>query len=225
MSFVLASVLGLTTLALFAISSPVSADGFILRKPLVGSIFTLICILGALAVVFPKECNSILGSGGEGKSFVFHAVPSSNLALKGHHINCERFFPHTLRFEGHVLCAACSGLFIGALASLFGAVLYFFVGIELEQLKLLFVAVGAALVIVGFIQFRFPSFTRLVLNAFFVVGAFLVLIGVDALVENLLIDLYLISLIMLWIFTRILLSQWDHSRTCRSCTSECEMKK
>jgi len=55
----------------------------------------------------------------------------------------------------------------------------------------------------------------------FVFGAFLVLVGIDALAENLFVDLFLTVLISFWILTRIQLSQWDHSRICRDCKSPC----
>jgi hypothetical protein len=167
----------------------------------------------------------MLGSREKGKSLAFHTAHSNNQALKGHHLDCERFFPHTLQVKGRVLCAACSGLFLGALVAIIGTTVYFFAGVEFGQFELPLVAVGAVLVVFGFIQFRFPGFIRLLVNALFVVGAFFVLLGADSLLENLQIDLYLLSLIALWILTRVLLSQWDHSRICRSCTSECRMKK
>jgi len=103
-------------------------------------------------------------------------------------------------------------------------VAYFFLALGFGQSVWLFVTAGVGLVALGFAQFKFPGLARLLVNTFFVVGAFFVLLGVDALLQNLLIDLYIISLILLWIMTRILLSQWDHSHICRLCTNECEMR-
>lgn len=225
LSFVSASLLGLTTLALLVLSPPAPADAFTLRKPLAGSVFLLICVLGALAVVLPKTCNSILLPQGKSRSFSLHSTPSSNRVLMGHHFDCEGFVSHTVKFGGRTWCAACSGLFLGAVVAIFGTVTYFFYDAELSQYGLQFLTVGIGLVALGFVQFKFPGLIRLLVNALFVFGAFFVLVAIDELLENLFIDLYIISLTMLWIITRILLSQWDHSRICRSCSIDCELKK
>lgn len=225
LSFVSASLLGLVSLALFVLSSSASADGFTYRKPLIGSIFLLICVLGALAVVLPGKCNSILGGREKGSPFGFHSGASSSRVLKGHHYDCEGYVPHTVKLGGRTLCAACSGLFLGAVAAIFGTVAYFFSNAKISQFGMLFLIAGMGLVALGFIQFNFPRLARLLVNALFVLGAFLVLLAVEMLLMNLFIDLYVISLTMLWILTRILLSQWDHSRICRSCRVYCELKK
>jgi hypothetical protein len=225
LSFVSASILGLISLVLFVLSSSVSLDSFTLRKPLIGSIFSLICILGALAVILPSKCNSILGGQKKGSYFGSHSAAPSSRVLKGHHFDCEGYVPHTVKLGGRTLCAACSGLFLGAIVAVFGSVAYFFSSAGVGQFSLLFLIAGMGLVALGFIQFKFPRLARLLVNALFVLGAFLVLLAVDTLLMNLFIDLYVISLTMLWILTRILLSQWDHSRICRSCTVDCELKK
>jgi hypothetical protein len=225
LSFVSASILGLISLALFVLSPSASADGFTLRKPLIGSSFLLICILGALAVVLPSKCNSILGGHEKGSYFGFHSAAPSSRVLKGHHFDCEGYVSHTVKVRGRTLCAACSGLFLGAVAAIFGTVVCFFSNSELDQFGLVFLMAGMGLVALGFIQFKFLRLARLLVNASFVLGAFLILLAADTLLMNLFIDLYVISLTLLWILTRIMLSQWDHSRICRSCKVDCELKK
>jgi len=223
--FVSASILGLVSVALYIFSSSASADGFIYRKPVIGSIFMLICALGALAVVLPGQCNSILSGRKNAGSFGLHSVSASARSLKGHHYDCEGYAPHIVKIRDRTLCAACSGLFLGAIAAVIGTVAYFFLNVELSQFGFSFLITGIGLVALGFIQFRFPGLARMLVNALFVVGAFLVLLAADALSMNLFFELYVISLSMLWILTRITLSQWDHSRICRSCTVDCELKK
>jgi hypothetical protein len=116
-------------------------------------------------------------------------------------------------------------LFLGALLALSGTILYFFVGLELVHMGLLAVLIGEAGIVLGFVQLKFKGLVRLALNSFFVFGAYLVLMGIDMIGENALIDLYLVGLIIFWIWTRILLSQWDHWRTCQACKLNCELKK
>lgn len=225
LSFVSASILGVISLALLVLIPPASADSFILRKPLIGSIFSVICIFGALAVVFPGGCNSILGAREKSSYFGLHSVSSNSHSLKGHHFNCERYIPHIVKLGERTLCAACSGLLLGAVAAILGSTVYFFSDLSLDQFSSGLLMVGMGFVVLGFIQFKFPGLMRLLINTLFVCGALLVLLAVDALLESFFIDLYVISLMLLWIMTRVLLSQWDHSRICDSCTVECELKK
>jgi hypothetical protein len=70
---------------------------------------------------------------------------------------------------------------------------------------------------------RFKAYVRLALNSLFVFGAFLCLVGVDQTSQSVAIDLFSVVLIIFWIFTRIQLSQWDHSRICDNCNSSCRL--
>ena len=148
-----------------------------------------------------------------------------NQQIKGHHPDCGRFSDHTITFSKRVDCAACSGLASGAFLAFLGAVFYFFGGnVSAETGKPMLIA-GSILVPLGLAQLKSKGFVRLSLNVAFVCGAFLVLVGVDILARNLTLDLYVIGLIGLWIWTRIILSEWDHARICRSCRQDCGLTK
>jgi len=127
-----------------------------------------------------------------------------------------------IKIKGHRLCAACTGLLLGALTALIGTAFYFFGGRRIEEAGLWAVLIGVAGMVLGFFQLKFRSFARLTLNVFFVLGAFLILVGIDEITESLFVDLFLVALIVFWILTRIQLSQWDHQRICSSCESPCE---
>jgi hypothetical protein len=221
--YLIFSAFGLMTIMILMFFPPTTIGDIPWRKPIIGAIFTLICVLGGLAAITPKECSKIFGSHGEDRLFAFHKAHSNSHVIKGHHPDCGRFLAHTIGISGRVLCAACTGLFLGAIVAIVGAMAYFFAGLDIGQLALPSIAIGAGLVVLGFAQFRFSSLIRLLLNALFVVGAFFVLVGVDAFMRSLFIDFYLISLIILWILTRILLSEWDHSHICRFCNLECKL--
>jgi hypothetical protein len=223
--FTIASGIGLLTVLMFMFHPPATVSDAMLRRPLIGSIFLLICIFGGISALFPKECSRILGSQKERGSVAFHTAPLTEHRIEGHHPDCGEFSAHTIRMHERVMCAACTGLFLGAVIGVLGAVVYFFIGLDVEQFSFPLVGVGVGLVAIGFAQFKFRSLIRLLLNALFVLGAFCILIGLDAFTRNLLVDFYIISLIILWILTRIFLSEWDHSRICRSCTSECKVQK
>ncbi|MGB9853845.1 MAG: hypothetical protein ACPLRY_03440 [Candidatus Bathyarchaeales archaeon] len=224
------SFLGIALVLPLAIYKPTVQWSVYWRKPLMGLLFTLVCLFGIFAVFFPEKCSKTSHTH-EGRKNPASEVKNANshrvsIHFKGHHPDCGNFEDHLIKVNGRVLCAACTGLFIGALIVLAGSILYFFVEWNiLIQSSLLTVLFGQAGVALGLFQFKFRGFTRSVLNAFFVVACFLMLVGVDSLTENVLLDLYLIGLILFWLFTRILISQRDHLLICRLCSTSCELKK
>jgi hypothetical protein len=193
------------------------------RKPIVGSIFALMCFLGIVLAVSPRKCSETFGH----QRRIDTTASSSQIskvsyATKGHHYDCGRFSGHTIRIDGHILCAACTGLLLGGLGALFGSALCFFIGWELPRVGFLAVLIGVTAMILGFLQLKLRGFARLILNMIFVLGAFLILAGMDELDGSLIVDLFSIVLIAFWLFTRILFSQWDHWRICRTCLIPCE---
>jgi len=215
------SLFGLFLVGTFVFYPPVAGESFLWRKPVVGSIFGAICILGILAAFFPKKCSGVFdfrkdekGSRSHLNQFASHGASST---VKGHHPDCKSFSPHVFRMGNRTFCTACTGLLLGGLSALAGTILYFFSNWRVEQSSSLLVWVGILGVGLGLFQFNFRGIVRLFLNAFFVFGALLILIGFDELVRSVTFDLFLIALILFWLFTRISLSQWDHRRICRAC--------
>jgi len=223
------SLFGSFTTLMLALNPPLAQENLLWRKPLIGSLFTLICILGIIAAFFPKKCSGAFHLPKTEKPTISEAgTPKSNkcsIPLKGHHPNCTRFSAHVIQVGKRVFCTACTGLLLGALIVLVGTVLYFFGGWDIGQFGFSAVLIGQVGIVLGFIQFKFEGYARLILNAFFVFAAFLTLVGVDRLAENVFIDLYLVVLIVFWLFTRILISQWDHWRICHTCKLTCELKE
>jgi len=216
------SLFGLFTSLMIALNPPEFKENFLWRKPLIGLVFSLICVPGIFAVFFPKQCSEAFHSLSSQKNLAPHAVSA---ALKGHHPDCKKFSAHVIHIGSHTLCAACTGLLIGASIALTGTVFYFFGGWHIEEMNLPAVLIGIIGIIFGFFQLKFRGFVRLMLNAFFVLGAFLILVGIDELTRSLFVDLFLVVLIIFWLLTRILLSQWDHWRICHSCESHCEIRR
>jgi hypothetical protein len=60
---------------------------------------------------------------------------------------------------------------------------------------------------------------RLFTGAFFVAGAFLILLGIEESTRSVSLDLFVVALSILCLATKISLSQWDHERICSRCTS------
>jgi len=223
---------GLILAVLLALAPPISHEDFVWRKPLVGAAFSAVCVLGMLAVLFPNQCSRFFEVGKrekhQNRSFGFlrsglisHTTAST---LRGHHPVCGRFSAHVFRLDGRMFCATCSGLFLGAFIALAGAAIDFFGNwsLGIGQNVFLAVVVGVAGVVFGLLQSPLPilqnSVTRLFSSAFFVVGAFLILAGIEELTHNTSVDFLMIFLSVFWLVTRISLSQWDHERICSQCT-------
>jgi hypothetical protein len=224
----LLSILGLILVTVLADYPPAATVIVPWRKPFIGSIFSIICILGVLAVFSPSQCLKIFelkkkNSSNSGSSrFVSHGL---SVSLRGHHPSCENFAAHVFQARNKTFCAACTGLLIGGLLALTGALIYFFGNWGVfGQNSSLMVLLGLFGVGLGLFQFKFRNVVRLSLNTFFVLGTLFVLVGIDETVQSLIFDLFVVSLILFWLFTRISLSQWDHKRICLECNvAGCEL--
>ncbi|HEY4674663.1 MAG TPA: hypothetical protein VIH48_01265 [Candidatus Bathyarchaeia archaeon] len=212
------SIFGLCLALLLAFNPPPIHENLSWRKPLVGSVFGAVCVLGILAALFPKQCSHSFHS--ETKNSRFTA---NRIGLGSHHPDCQTFSAHIIRMNNHALCAACTGLLLGALIAIIGTALYFFGRLTFLNFGLPMVLIGIIGVALGFFQLKFRGVIRSVLNLVFVLAALMVLVGIDSLVESLLTDLLVLAFIVFWIFTRILLSQWDHWKICANCESQCEV--
>lgn len=216
------SFVGLILVVFLVVFPPKVTAVFPWRKPLIGSIFSIFCFLGLIAVFSPSKCGKMLEhkkvrSGISSKKIV---SPRNSFALIGHHPTCGKYSEHVFHIDAKTYCAACEGLLVGGLLALVGSVIYFFVGLNIIEISMLFVVLGVFGVIIGIFQFAFKSLIRLLANTIFVVGSLLILIAVDATVGGLFFDLFVVCLIVFWLFTRISFSQWDHKRICFSCRTE-----
>lgn len=218
--FLLISLSGLCLLALIAFYPPKVVENFALRKPLVGSILGAECFLGILAVFYPKRCSRALDASGENR-LTFNQ--NSRPRIRGHHLDCKNYSTHIFQVGDRYFCAGCAGMFSSAVVTLAGTILYFFGNLPLMSSLPIFL-LGCSGVALGLLQFHLynlqSSSMRLFLNAFFVFGTFLALIGLDAITQNIFADLFLISLSFFWLYTRISLSRQDHRNICRSCDAD-----
>ena len=188
------------------------------RKPAVGTLFILICTAGGVAAVMPRLCSAVF----DPRYRKVHLATSDGIRVKGHHPSCERFSGHILTVGEHTLCASCTGLLVGAVVAIFGAVAYFLLGWQGAGLSQYAVVAGAVGVGLGLAPLELRGAARSLLNVVFVMGAFLVLVGTDSLLQNLAVDLFILLLIVFWIMTRIALSSWRRFRICHDCGIACE---
>jgi hypothetical protein len=220
----LVSFLGLFYIAMLTSFPPATTGSIFWRKPLIGLIFSSICVLGILAVFTPNKCLRILDIGKKnttlGSDSAKVAPNGTSYALQGHHPTCGNFSAHIFRIKGKTFCAACVGLLFGGLSALASAAVYFFGDWQVAEHSSLIVLLGIVGVSVGLFQIKFKNIIRLFVNTIFVLGNLSILIGIDELIHSLFMDLFVVSLIIFWLFTRISLSQWDHERICSDCEIE-----
>jgi hypothetical protein len=158
---------------------------------------------------------------------VSSGLPTKTVAFRGHHPDCGSFGAHVIRVGQRVFCAGCVGLILGAILSLFGVALHFFINMPFELNYFLAFWIGFVGVFCGLLQYHLfnwgKSSVHLAVNSYFVFGVFLFLVGIDGIIQNTIVDFYLIVLSLFWLYTRILLSQLDHRKICNSChEGKCE---
>ncbi len=223
---VIVSVFGLVSIPLL-LSQPGNYQIDILfGKPLIGSLYAGICIMGISAVFYPNKCE---------KAFMFkkqsefleqsdRGVPLRRMHFSGHHPDCEAFSGNRITIQKVVLCAACTGMLVGAVVALIGTLFYFFVGfVPLPAAPAIFF-VGYGGLLLGLVQFKFGGWIKLMVNALFVLGSFIILVTADALGKSFLIDLYVLGLILFLLLARILFSEWNNKRICFRCEG-CEWRE
>ncbi|MGD0027758.1 MAG: hypothetical protein ABSC91_02330 [Candidatus Bathyarchaeia archaeon] len=226
LGFMLAcSLFGSLITLLMVVYPPTTMQDYFWRKPLVGSTFLLICAWGSLTAVSPRKC-SMAHETQMGRALMDSDVKTDfSVFSEGHHPDCGGFSAHIIRFRGTGYCAACTGLLAGGVIAMIVASLYFFFGLNAGPVSFPVVLVGQLGLVSGLIQFKLKSWTRSAANVLFVLGSSLMLIGVDQLVGSVFVDTYVIGLVILWILTRVMISQWDHRRICLSCGFSCATER
>lgn len=226
LSYINLSLIGLIILAVSTFTFPTSTINFNLHKQLIGSIFAAICLLGIIVGAFPSRCSRILHFRDRKKSDKKEqSGQETTIGFAGHHPTCGNFSAHILRLGGKTYCAGCTGLVIGAIISLFGIISYSFFDFHVGGNSVLVFWVGFAAVACGLLQYHIPDGNRglvhFLLNIAFVLGAFLLLVGVNEITSSLILEVYLFALTIYWIITRIVVSQLEHRKICVACSRTC----
>ncbi|MFW9964893.1 MAG: hypothetical protein ACFFCX_15090 [Candidatus Sifarchaeia archaeon] len=224
--FQILALLGLGLIPLIVYRIMMNAPSLSSQPIVVGLIFIVICLLGAVTGVRPSSFSRAAFR--RSKQEEFSDSKKSDMliqqpTLQGHHYTCDAFSDHVLRISNRVFCAGCTGLTTGAIIAILGSIGYFFLGILLVNELLLF-WLGFTGVFFGLVQhhlYRFLSiksgFFRFVLNVFFVLGAFFLLVGANRVTTNFAVDLYILCIILLWILSRVTMSSFEHGKICAQC--------
>jgi hypothetical protein len=142
---------------------------------------------------------------------------ASAVQFSGHHPDCEKFFGNRIIIKGSVFCAACSGLLVGAIASMVAVFLFSLGFFDLGTGSLWVLVAGDVLMLVGLAQIKLRSYLKMAVNALFVVGSCISLVVADSDAHSLLVDVYVLGLIVFMLWFRILLSEWNNKRICLAC--------
>jgi len=224
LSYIGLSLGGLCLLVVLTANPATSRVTFPLQALATGLIFTLICLLGIPLGVFPSRCA---------RAFHFRArkkevdttdsgtAQGAAVAFRGHHPACNHFAAHVVQIGAVTYCAGCVGLVTGAVISLVGCVAYFFLRVSIGAAGWYVLGIGVGGVVGGVLQYHLfrgcSGVIHCLVNVGFVVGAFLLLVAVNALRSNFALEVYLCALMVFWILTRIALSQREHTRMCAAC--------
>jgi len=216
------SLFGLLLSIVFVVNPPKTQDDFALRKPVVGSALGVVCGLGIFAVLYPDSCAGIMHFKKREKN-IHSFGKSSAKVLRGHHAACNPYSTHVMRIGNSVFCATCSGLLVGAVIVLVGIGLFSFGNLQVGEKPLVPVLVGAFGVVTGLLYPVVPprfqnSYTRFFAGVVLAVGPFLILAGVEEATKSLAFDFFVIALSVLWLASKMSLSQWEHRRTCARCS-------
>ena len=209
------SIVGLLFVPLLLLQPTLQENPSLLRQPLVGALYGVVCVLGVVAVFYPGRCRLLFKKPAASPNP--QKTASSTVGFRGHHPDCPKFEANRIAFRGSVFCAACTGLLIGAIAAMAGIVLFSlgFFGLGAENLWIL--TAGEVLLLVGLAQIKLGGYIKMAVNALFVAGSCIVLIAADLAAGSFLVDAYVMGLIVFMLWFRILLSEWNNKKTCLMC--------
>lgn len=209
------AVFGLALVPLLLLQPNLHGDQLPFRRPLVSALYIVVCVLGVVAVFYPGKCRLMFKkpNGSPNPNKPAHSM----VQFRGHHPDCEKFNANRITIKGRAFCAACSGLLIGAIAAIAGIVLFSLGFFHLGSGSLGVLATGEVFMIVGLAQIKMKGYSKMAMNAVFVIGSFMILVVVDLVGQSLLLDVYVLGLIVFLLWFRILLSEWHNKRTCLAC--------
>ena len=209
------SIFGLAIVPLLLIQPNLPVDISPFRQPLVSALYTVVCIMGIVAVFYPGKCRMAFQKSNVSKNS--NKQFSSLMHIEGHHPDCEKFSDNRIIIGGSAFCAACAGLLIGAIAAIIVIVLFSIGFFNLETGGLWILADGEVLMLLGLTQIKMGGYAKIVVNALFVVGSCISLVVADLVGQSLLVDGYVLALIVFMLWLRILLSEWKNKQTCMAC--------
>jgi hypothetical protein len=209
------SIAGLALIPILVLLPNLVFSEFALQKTLVGGLFGAICVLDMLAAFYPSKCKNMFRK--SQNPIAPTNTRTVRIQIRGHHPDCDKYSTNRIRIGSRQVCAACSGLLIGAITALIGTSAYFFSDLKMGEGSIWLLVLGEVCMLLGLAQIKFNDYVKAIMNTLFVVGSFVSLVEADILGRNLVIDLYVLGLIVFMLWLRIALSEWNNRRTCNAC--------
>jgi hypothetical protein len=192
---------------------------------LIGGIVIIGCLFGISIAFYPGWYKKISKSSKNKLN-----KKDEKIALrkrKGHHPDCDEFKNHVVRFDSKVLCTGCLGLAIGALSSIILMIIYLAVTSEKTlMINYLLIFLGLILIAFNFIEIMLPNRHKVIhvfSNIFIIVGFLFIVIGVFEITRSKTYAIISIIFSVLWLYTRIQLSNLRHGMICSKCKEKCKM--
>jgi len=201
---------------------PVIADSGLF---IVGTAFIIVCSSGFILALKPNLMRQFKWRSGDS----IDGVKDRNVKVnfRGHHPDCNRFEVHTIKINSKVHCAGCTGLAIGSVISiiLMSVCLVFQVDMAERTLKL-FITGGLIIIIFNYTETIVTTriaLLHVISNAALITGLFAVVFGTFKLSGSAIYGIFGIILSLLFLYTRIRLSSWRHSKICDLCSEDCRV--
>jgi hypothetical protein len=191
----------------------------------VGIPFILSCLIGITLAFYPGSIRRIIKNRMK-KTTKTNAKKTTRKRI-GHHPDCDCFKNHRIRVNGKTYCSGCLGISIGCLISIILMVFYILNYFNLST-GIVFYLVILGFFIIGFVFIeiilnnRYTTF-HIITNSLLIIGFLIIVIGIVESTGNKNYGIISIIFSVLWLDTRIQLSQLNHKKICRSCNSSCKM--
>ena len=197
-----------------------------LNEILFVSIFFIIsCIIGISLTKYPGWIR---------RNFKFKTNGSINHNSKkllrkriGHHPDCEQFKSHTIKIRNKIYCAGCFGLAISSLISICLIIIYISFSIDISS-EIFHYLLIFGFIMIGFIFLEITlnkrnTYIHIISNSLLIISFLIIFISITEITGDIIYGMISIVLSFLWLDTRIQLSNWNHSKICKSCNKTCKM--
>ncbi len=195
-------------------------------KLFIGGLFIGSCLFGISIAQYPGWYKRLIHQ--QKHNFNNQQINKTTRRRKeGHHPDCETFRYHTIRTQKKIFCAGCFGLSLGSILSISVMILYIIIENNMSStLFYLFLYLGIIIIDLIFIE-TFLSIknatVHVVSNVFLVISFLLICISILEITGNPLYVAISILFSILWLDTRIHLSNWRHTLICNNCDENCKM--
>jgi hypothetical protein len=223
---ILASIAAIITLIL-AFIYPYSNNNIsvsVYDKIVISILFIICCIYGITIAIYPGWFENLIKH--KNKNFTNKKSKKTFLKFIGHHPDCEKYKNHTLILKSKTYCAGCFGLIIGSTISILLIIYYTLIELNISKILLLsFLITGIFIIVLAFIEITLSkrnSIIHIISNIFLVLSFLIITISLFEITRSLTNGILAIIFSILWLDTRIHLSNWQHNIICRSCINSCK---